>query len=340
MPNFPDIDFKLRLAKGLTDKLSTKDMLKKVEAVLDDCLKLAQSNVRTLADATADHKRMSKDVYEDVERNLELIKKGDEHAEFLLQEMQRSQENLTRIERQSNTDSTAYTNAFNGGGFRANLLESIVEQLKTLTKVKEFHECTKTSELGKEVDKRAKPVSDSREKIIHQVVGLNAERDRIVEYVKRVDSFIDTASKLVQGEKAEKGKFVEQAMKIQTRLGKPGVTVQGESSLWSNYETLESRIGRARAYLTNQNTHAVQVIRDSFTSEGEKSRKEMSGALKSLVIDLQALRTLHGKRFYAKLALPKLEKSVNDIANEFKMQQARLVETGRLLEQHLKELGA
>jgi len=339
MPNFPDISFQSRVTKDLNDKLSTKDMLKKIDAILDDCLKTAQANVKALADAMDDHKRMAKDVYEDVERNFELIKKGDEHAEFLLQEMQRSQENLARIERQSNTDCTAYTNAFNGGGFRGNLFEVFLNRMKAFKDVKEYKEFSKASELGKEVDKRAKPISESREKIIHQVVGLNAERDRIVEYVKRVDSFIDTSVKLVQGEKAEKGKFVEQAVKIQARLGKPGVTAQGESSLWSDYETLENRIGRARAYLTNQNSQAVRVIRDSFTSEGEKSRKEMSGALKSLVIDLQALRTLHGKRFYAKLALPKLEKSVNDIANEFKMQQARMVETGRLLEQHLKELG-
>ena len=336
MPNFPDIDFKTRLAKGLTDKLSTKDLLKKIDTILDDSLKLAQANLKTLDSAMADYKRMAKDVYGDVERNLELIKKGDEHSEALLLEMQRSQEDLTKIERQSNSDGTAYSNAFNDDGFRANLQEVIVEQLKTLTKVKEYHECTKTTELGKEILKLAKPVAESREKIINQIALINGERDRIAEYVKRVASYIDTASKLVQGEKAEKGKFVIQATSIQGRIGKPGADVQG--SLWRYYESLETRITRARGYLTLENVEAVQKIKDSFFNEGEASRKEFSGILKTVVIDMQALRTLHGKRFYAKLALPKLEKSLNDIANEFKMQQARMVETGRLLEQHLKEL--
>ncbi|MDY0744209.1 hypothetical protein SNE35_06815 [Paucibacter sp. R3-3] len=337
MPTFSDVDFKTRLAKGLTDKLSTKDMLKKIDTILDDCLKLAQTNLKTLDSAMADYKRMAKDVYGDVERNLELIKKGDEHSEALLLEMQRSQKDLTRIESQSNSDGTAYSNAFNDDGFRANLQEVIVDRLKTLTKVTEYHECTKTTELGKEILKLAKPVTDAREKIINQIALINGERDRIAEYVKRVTSYIDTASKLVQGEKAEKGKFVTQATSIQGRIGKPGADVQG--SLWRDYESLETRITRARGYLTLDNVEAVQKIKDSFFNEGEASRKEFSGILKTVVIDMQALRTLHGKRFYAKLALPKLEKSLNDIANEFKMQQARMVETGRLLEQHLKELG-
>lgn len=114
---FFDVDLILCINKQLIVKFLLKEMLKKVESIFDECLKQVQSNVDMFVDVMFYYKCVVKDVYEDVEWNFELIKKGDEYFEVLLLEMQWLQQDLVWFVKEVNIDGDVYSNVFNDFGF-------------------------------------------------------------------------------------------------------------------------------------------------------------------------------------------------------------------------------
>lgn len=336
MPKFVDVMYTKPLKSGLSEKMKVPSLVLQIKVVLKDALSTSQSNNKIWEKLGADYKEEAKAAYQTAEKAAEDLQKGVGDPQQLLKVIAQSKQTLGRLSQDMEADAKEYGDCFAVDDFRKDLFNGAISVVKTLKSVPDYAGVSEKTELGKDIKKLTTETASERAKIIESNMTMSSDLKRIKEYVVRLDEFSKLAEKQVSGKKPEKSGFVSLVKTLQGKIG----NADDLNSLLGVYTIFEKKLVKADKVSSEgkdkevMSSHVV-ILR----GEGEQRRKELSGMLKTTLIEFQTLKTTYAKESYAKDVVAKLEKTLVKLSNDIKMQEARYNRSLRLLEEALKKLG-
>ncbi len=336
MPKFVNVMYTKPLKSGLSEKMKVPSLVLHIKVVLKDALSTSQSNNKIWEKLAADYKEQAKAAYQAAENAAEDLQKGVGDSQQLLKVIAQSKQTVGRLSQDMEADAKEYGDCFADDDFRKDLFNVAISVVKTLAKVPEYAGVTDKTELGKDIKKLTTETASERAKILESNMTMGSDLKRIKEYVVRLDEFSKLAEKPGSGKKPEKSGFVSLVKTLQGKIG----NVDDLFSLLGIYTIFEKKIVKAdKVASEGKDKENVSNNLMILRGEGEQRRKELSGMLKTTLIEFQSLKTTYAKESYAKDVVAKLEKTLVKLSNDVKMQEARYNRSLRLLEEALKKLG-
>jgi hypothetical protein len=336
MPKFVNVMFAKPLKAGLSEKMKVPSLALHIKVVLKDALSTSQSNNKIWEKLAADYKEQAKAAYQSAEKAVEDLQKGVGDSQQLLKVIAQSKQTVGRLSQDMEADAKEYGDCFAVDDFRNDLFNGVTSAVKALKGVPEYAGVSEKTELGKDIKKLTTETASARAKIIESNMTMSSDLKRIKEYVVRLDEFSKLAEKQGSGKKPEKSAFVDLVKNLQGKIG----NVNDLNSLLGIYTIFEKKIVKAdKVASEGKDKEVVSSNLMILRGEAEQRRKELSGMLKTTLIEFQSLKTTYAKESYAKDVVAKLEKTLVKLSNDVKMQEARYNRSLRLLEEALKKLG-